>query len=132
MYYRILGSFLNLTNVVFAQANPNNPTTPNPNNPTPGSGSTGVNITVPDPLQCSGSGPAIACVLQRIITAMYYIALPIVTLMVLIGAFQIMTAGGNAEKVTKGRNTIMYAAIGFVVILFASGITGIIRSILTP
>jgi len=34
----------------------------------------------------------------------------------LIGGFQWMTAGGNAEKVKKGRDTLMWAILGLVVI----------------
>ncbi len=125
MLYWFFASLLRVNNVVFAADTPG----------TGGGGSQsggGTTVTVADPLGCSANPttPAIVCVLERIINAIYVISIPIVTLMVLIGAFQILTAAGNAEKVTKGRNTIMYAAIGFVVILFSGGMTSIIKSIL--
>ncbi|MEK7616402.1 MAG: pilin [Patescibacteria group bacterium] len=51
-------------------------------------------------------------------------------LMVVIGGFQIMTAGGNPEQVTKGRKTVMYALIGIVVVLLAEGLVSLIKDIL--
>ena len=98
-----------------------------------GGGPNGTTIVVPDPLNCPSSATQspIVCVLNRVITAIYWIAFPVVTLMILIGAFQILTAAGNPEKLKMGRNTILYAVIGFAVVLFASGITSIIQSILS-
>ena len=129
MLYWFLANMLRVNNVVFADGG-----SPVPAGNTTGNTSNGTTVTVSDPLGCSSdpSGSPIVCVLNRINGAIFAISIPIVTLMVLIGAFQILTAAGNAEKVTKGRNTIMYAAIGFVVVLFAGGITSIIRSILSP
>ncbi len=37
-------------------------------------------------------------------------------IMFLIGGFQWMTASGNAERVKKGRDTLMWAVLGLVVI----------------
>lgn len=37
-------------------------------------------------------------------------------IMFLIGGFQWMTAAGNAERVKKGRDTLMWAVLGLVVI----------------
>ena len=58
------------------------------------------------------------------------IAIPLSTIMILVGAFQFMTGGGDPEKISKARKTIMYAAIGFAVALIASGVSSIIKSIL--
>ncbi len=40
----------------------------------------------------------------------------IALLMFLVGGFQWMTAAGNAERVKKGRDTLMWAILGLVVI----------------
>lgn len=58
------------------------------------------------------------------------IAIPLTVIMVLVGAFEMITSGGNAEKVSKGRKTLLYAAIGFAVVLLASGVTSLIQNIL--
>jgi hypothetical protein len=83
-------------------------------------------ITLPNPLNCED----IPCVVQNIANGLFYIATPIVVVMVLIGAFQILIAGGNPEKITKGRNTIFYAVVGYAVVLVAQGLALIIKEVL--
>lgn len=92
-----------------------------------GGGTDGGSITITNPLSpCV----AIDCVIWKIYWALIGLAAPIITIMVLIGAFQILTAAGNPEKVTKGRNTILYAAIGGAIVLLASSVSYIVRSVL--
>lgn len=83
-------------------------------------------ITVPNPLDC----PDLGCVGGKIIGALFYISIPIVSIMVLWGGFQILSAGGDPEKVKTGGKTILYATVGFAVILLANGVAGIITSII--
>jgi len=69
--------------------------------------------------------------LERIVQYLsLYIAPPIVTLMIFWGAFQILTAAGNPEKITSGRKTITYAVIGYVIILIGWGFVSIIKEVL--
>lgn len=44
------------------------------------------------------------------------IAIPIATIMIIVGAFQILMSGGSPEKVTTGKKTILYAAVGIAII----------------
>ncbi|MBU1037109.1 pilin [Patescibacteria group bacterium] len=46
--------------------------------------------------------------------------------LVIYGGFQWMTAGGNEEKVKKGRDMIVQAAIGLAIILFAFVLTNFV------
>jgi len=57
------------------------------------------------------------------------IAPPIVALAVLFGGFQMLFSGGNPETFAKGKKTLMYAVIGYVIILVASGISGILEDL---
>jgi len=71
-------------------------------------------------------------IINNIIGALQvYIAPPIVAIMVLIGAFQILFAAGNPERVKTGRKTIIYAVIGYAIIFVAGGITSLIENILS-
>ena len=81
---------------------------------------------------CSGSGSdgGFLCILNKILGILLDIAAPIVAIMVVIGAVQIMTAGGNGEKITQGRKTILYAVIGFVVILLSTSVVPVLQSLL--
>lgn len=47
----------------------------------------------------------------------------------LYGGFQILTAGGDEEKVTKGKDTIVRGAIGLAVIFLASTVVNWIISL---
>ena len=93
---------------------------------TTGGGGGERTISFPNPLSCENLG----CIVEKIISELVKLAIPIVVIMVLIGGFQIMTAGGNEEKVKQGRSTIWWAVIGYVVILLANGLVLVIKSIL--
>ncbi len=69
-------------------------------------------------------------VVQKVMSALITIATPIVAIMVLVGGFQILTAGGDPEKFGKGKKTILYAVIGYAVIILADGVVLIIKDIL--
>jgi hypothetical protein len=89
---------------------------------------TGGSITLSDPL----NGCTFSCVAGNILTGLWEIAVPLLGIMVIIGGFQIMTAGGKEEQFKKGRQTLMYAVIGFVCILIATGVVDIIKSVIGP
>ncbi len=92
-------------------------------------GGEGAAITIPNPLAPASN---VMDIIQNIINALtIYIAPPIVALMVLYGAFQILFAGANPDKFTEGKRTILYAAIGYAIILIANGITLVINNLLS-
>jgi hypothetical protein len=57
-------------------------------------------------------------------------AIPIVSLMILYGGFQIMTAAGDSGKVETGKKTITYAIWGLVAVLLSQGASDVIKQIL--
>lgn len=83
-------------------------------------------IQIPNPLQAKTFEDLIAAINRWLLI----IAVPILTLMIIIGAFQIMTGAGNPEKITQGRHTITYAIIGYALLLISSGVTFIIKEVL--
>lgn len=87
-----------------------------------------VDVTIVNPVGCGTFG----CVADNIIDSLLGLAIPIVAIMVLIGGFQIMTAGGDIEKLKTGKHTVLYAVLGYAVILIAKGVSLIMRSLLTP
>ena len=90
----------------------------------------GTDFQIPNPLSC-GSGqenPLQDCV-QKVLTDLLILATPIVAVMVIIGGYQILTAGGEPEKFSRGKKTIIYAAVGFAIILMANGVVYIIQDV---
>ena len=81
--------------------------------------------TLPNPLGISTVGELV----DKIAHALTIVAVPVVTAMVLWGAFKIITSAGNPKAVSEGGNIIFYAAVGFCLLLLADGITGIILSL---
>jgi hypothetical protein len=73
------------------------------------------------------------CLLDTIYTVtdwIFYLAVAVAVIFIILGAFSIITAGGSPEKVQSGRNYILYAIIGLIIGLMAKGIPAIARAIL--
>lgn len=71
---------------------------------------------------------AICCIMDKIYQItdwIFTVLIAIAIIFVLVGGFFIITAGGDAEKVTKGRTYIMYALIGFIVAVLAKALPNV-------
>ena len=69
-------------------------------------------------------------VLKAIADFLFTISIPISVIVIIVGAFQLLTAGGNEEKIRKGKRTITWAVIGFAVILVSGSIALLIQNLL--
>jgi len=85
-------------------------------------------VKLPNPLGRIGTIPEL---LNNIAGYLIYISIPVVTIMIIYGAFQMLTAADSPEKFKSGKQTIVYALIGFIIVLLAKGITALIEEILT-
>jgi len=79
------------------------------------------------PVDCSGLITFISTTLAKTLAA--FIG-AIAVIMMLVAAFQFLTAGGDAEKVKTARGTITWAIIGMVVALISFNIPTILGSFL--
>jgi hypothetical protein len=73
------------------------------------------------------------CMLDTVYTVtdwIFYLVFAVSIVFIIMGAFTIVTAGGSPEKVTSGRNYILYAVIGVLIGLAAKGIPAIARAII--
>lgn len=81
----------------------------------------------------AGNTCGICCVMDTIytVTGWFFVAIVILAMiMVLLGAYNIMTAGGAPEKVNTGRSYIIFAAVGLIIALIARAIPYIARNIM--
>jgi hypothetical protein len=63
---------------------------------------------------------------------LFYGLIALSIIMIVFAAFNYVTAGDNAEKVSKANKIILYAAIGIAVALIAKGVPLIVANFLSP
>jgi succinate dehydrogenase hydrophobic anchor subunit len=67
---------------------------------------------------------------KAVINFFLWLAVALAPLLIIVGAFYLMTAAGDPKRVETGRNIILWTCIGFIVILFAWGIIALVQGIL--
>ncbi len=65
-----------------------------------------------------------------IIGFIFLVAVGLAPLMIIIGAFYILTAGADPKRVETGKNIILYTVIGFTIILLGRALVYVIQNIL--
>lgn len=86
----------------------------------------GNSFQIDNPL---GGIDTIQKLVNRLIDALIVLATPIAVIMVLWGGFLVMTSVGESARYIKGGKVILYAAVGYGILLLAKGVTAIIESI---
>jgi sterol desaturase/sphingolipid hydroxylase (fatty acid hydroxylase superfamily) len=70
-------------------------------------------------------------IVDKTIDRIFGIGIILAPLMVVIGGIYILAAGGDPNKVSKGKEVIKWAIVGLAIILFSKGIQQLIKQILT-
>ena len=83
-------------------------------------------ITLDNPLKYGTIPELIEGIMSWLIT----LGAPIATGMVIYGALQILFAGGSEEKFATGKKTILYAVVGYAILILSFGIASIIKQLL--
>jgi len=68
--------------------------------------------------------------IQTFVDWFFAVLVAVAVLLAIIGAFNILTAGGSPEKVNTGRNYIMFAAIGLAIAFIARAVPSIVKAIM--
>lgn len=80
-------------------------------------------LAVPDTVKeangCNGSEDRLPTIVQNILNAIIGITGIIAVIFIIIGGVQYMTSTGDAPKVQKAKNTILYAVIGLIIVILA-------------
>lgn len=71
-----------------------------------------------------------AALATRIAGYFYMIAVPVSIIMILWGAFQMLTAAGEPEKIQTARKTIIWALVGLGIAMIAAGLLALIKELL--
>ena len=80
----------------------------------------------PNPLEYETFGELI----EAIISFIFTLSVAVVPLLIIIGAFYLITAGGDPKRIGTGKNIIIYTLIGLTIILLARGLLSMIESLI--
>ena len=80
---------------------------------------------LPNPLGVSNINDLVT----KVIDALMILAVPVVVAMAMYGAYKIITSAGDPKKAQEGGNVILYAALGFGLLLISKGIVAIVQSL---
>jgi len=65
-------------------------------------------------------------VVQSVINIILYVVGVVAVIMMIFGGFQYITSSGDAAKVTKAKNTILYGVVGLVIAVLAYAIVNFV------
>ncbi len=68
--------------------------------------------------------------INRILDFIWKLAIVFAPVMLLVGGFYIMTAGGNPTNFEKGKKIMIYTIIGFAIVLLSRGIVALVKDII--
>ena len=74
--------------------------------------------------------PSISELIARIVRYAFYVAILITPLMIIVGAYYIMTSGGDPERVKLGKGIIVWTLVGFAIIISSRVIIAIVKDFL--
>jgi len=80
-------------------------------------------IEFQNPLQYDTFGELI----DKIMDFIFVLAVVAAPLVIIVGALQLLTSGGDPKKTGAGKNMITYALIGLAIILLARGLIAMIQ-----
>lgn len=90
---------------------------------------TGVDINIPPPEQGISPDADPGVVISNAITIVFILAMLLVLVFIIIGAFLWITSGGDKEKTGKARGMITNALIGLVILSLAFLIVNVVGGI---
>jgi len=83
-------------------------------------------ITIVSPISATSFEELIDVVINFI----FWVAIVIVPIMVIVAAFYFLTSGGNSEKINTAKKIILFTFIGLFIVLLGKGIVAIIKQVL--
>ncbi len=83
-------------------------------------------ITFENPLTASTFEELI----ENLIDFIFWVAVVIVPLMIIVAGFYFLTAAGNPDKVRTAKSIILWTIVGFVIVLLAKGIVSMVKEII--
>lgn len=83
-------------------------------------------IIIPNPLDAETFEELI----ENLIDFIFWVAVAIAPLMIIISGFYFLTAAGDPQKVKTAKDIILWTVVGFAIVLLAKGIISVIKEII--
>lgn len=83
-------------------------------------------LKLPKPLRAQ----SLVELIEALVNFLIIIAVPIALIVLVVAGSYWVTAGGNQERISRGRQAIVWAVIGLVLILVAKGVISVIKTFL--
>lgn len=88
-----------------------------------------VILTIPNPL--GSDVQVLDTLLANVITWIFNISFPILIAVIIWSGIKFITSRGNSTELSKAKNILWWAIVGFVIILIGRGFVTLINSILS-
>lgn len=69
-------------------------------------------------------------VVDRILNILFFVALAVAPVMIIVAGFKFLTGGGDPKNITAARQMLIWTGVGFGIILLSKGIVLIVRGVI--
>ena len=77
-----------------------------------------------------GQGTGFTDVVDKILNIIFFVAVAVAPVMIIVAGFKFLTGGGNPETLQGARQMLIWTAVGFGIILLSKGIVIILRNVI--
>jgi len=85
----------------------------------------GAIFELPNPLKIK----TVADLIDAILDYLFAFSIPLVVIFIIYAGYLFVTSSGEPKKIETAKKIILYALLGFIIILFASGIPNLIQEV---
>ena len=72
----------------------------------------------------------VTALIDGIINFVWYLAIVVAPIMFLVGGFTFLTSAGSPDKVKRGKDIMLYAALGLAIVLLCKGLIALVKDVL--
>ncbi|OGZ18952.1 MAG: hypothetical protein A2175_01305 [Candidatus Nealsonbacteria bacterium RBG_13_42_11] len=91
-----------------------------------GHGNGGGPIEILNPLKCQD----LECVINALLNLLFFLAMGLAPILIVYAGFLLLTAAGDAAKINKARQVILWTVIALIVVILAKGLPSIVKGML--
>lgn len=92
----------------------------------------GISITTEDGSCTDNEGESFSAIVKKVINILSVVVGAVSVIMIIIGGFRYVVSNGDSNGVQGAKNTILYAIVGLVIVLFAQLIVRFVFTSVAP